>query len=125
MNLLDMDAAMPCTGRFQRLRARRVADAYNPTQTVEDWSEPDVVEMAGFIASSSSALIAGNDGTHVASSATLTVPSPAADIQVGDRIRPIPSDGREWVVDGFPSRDQNPFTGWNPTLECSLSERKG
>ena len=63
--------------------------------------------------------------TQTASTAYLTIPDSTADIRIGDRIRTDPDDGRLWEVDGFPSKDANAFTGWRPTLECRLTERKG
>lgn len=59
------------------------------------------------------------------STAVLTVTDPNADIRLGDRIRPEPADGRMWEVSGFPNRDVNAFTGWQPTLEVQLTEWKG
>ena len=30
-----------------------------------------------------------------------------------------------WEVSGFPSRDVNAFTGWQPTMEVQLTEWRG
>lgn len=112
--------------RFIRLRAKRKANPYNPAQHEPDWSvPPDELAIMGTLASSSSMRTPGTLDTQTASTAYLTIPDPGADVKIGDRIRADPDDGRLWEVDGFPSKDANAFTGWRPTLECRLTERKG
>lgn len=117
----SLSGALP----YQRLRARRVPDPYNPAQTVLDWTTPDVLDLAGALASASSVRTPDARDVQTTSSAYLTVADPTVDVRVGDRIRPMPDDGRCWEVTGFPSRDQNGFTGWQPTLEIALTEWKG
>lgn len=97
---------------FQRLRARRTPRAMNPKQTDEDWQHPDIIELRGALASSTS-------------TAVLTIDNPKADVRIGDRIRAMPDDGRLWEVSGFPSNDVNAFSGWQPTLEIQLTEWRG
>nr|DAS65779.1 MAG TPA: head closure knob [Caudoviricetes sp.] len=112
--------------RFIRLRAKRKANPYNPAQNEPDWSvPPDELVIMGALASSSSMRTPDTLDTQTASTAYLTIPDPTADVRIGDRIRADPDDGRLWEVDGFPSKDANAFTGWRPTLECRLTERKG
>lgn len=128
MSLLDdLNGTMGMAGatRFQRLRARRVRDEDNPAQWAEDWSDPETLDITGALASSSSTRIPDALDNQTTSTAYLTVADPNADIRIGDRIRAVPDDGRIWEVSGFPSRDQNAFTGWHPTLEASLSEWRG
>lgn len=112
--------------RFMRLRAKRKTNPYNPAQNEPDWSvPPDELAIMGVLASSSSMRTPDTLDTQTASTAYLTIPDPTVDIRIGDRIRADPDDGRLWEVDGFPSKDVNAFTGWRPTLECRLTERKG
>ena len=59
------------------------------------------------------------------SAAYLTSPDPSLDIMPGDRIQALPDDGRRWEVSGYPSRDANAFTSWQPTIEIPLSEYRG
>lgn len=132
MSLLDdMNAgggvfAMAGATRFMRLRAKRKANPYNPAQNEPDWSvPPDELAIMGALSSSSSTRTPDTLDTQTESTAYLTIPDPTADIRIGDRIRADPDDGRLWEVDGFPSKDANAFTGWRPTLECRLTERKG
>lgn len=132
MSLLDdLDAgggvfAMAGATRFMRLRARRKTNPYNPAQTEPDWSvPPDELAIMGALSSSSSTRTPDTLDTQTSSTAYLTIPDPAADVKIGDRIHTDPDDGRLWEVDGFPSKDANAFTGWRPTLECRLTERKG
>lgn len=112
--------------KWRRLRARRKTNPYNPAQKEPDWSvPPDELAIIGALSSSSSMRTPDTLDTQTASTAYLTIPDSTADIRIGDRIRADPDDGRLWEVDGFPSKDVNAFTGWRPTLECRLTERKG
>ena len=129
MSLLDdMNAGgggwrMPGVTKWRRLRAKRKANPYNPAQ---NWSvPPDELAIMGALSSSSSIRTPDTLDTQTESTAYLTIPDPTADVKIGDRIRADPDDGRLWEVDGFPSKDANAFTGWRPTLECRLTERKG
>ena len=118
--------AMAGATRFTRLRAKRKANPYNPAQNEPDWSvPPDELAIMGALSSSSSTRAPDTLDTQTASTAYLTIPDPTVDVKIGDRIRADPDDGRLWEVDGFPSKDANAFTGWQPTLECRLTERKG
>ena len=113
----DMNAgggvfAMAGATSFVRLRAKRKANPYE-------------LVIMGALSSSSSTRTPDTLDTQTASTAYLTIPDPTADVKIGDRIRADPDDGRLWEVDGFPSKDANAFTGWRPTLECRLTERKG
>lgn len=132
MSLLDdMNAGgggwrMPGVTKWRRLRAKRKANTYNPAQNEPDWSvPPDELAIMGALSSSSSIRTPDTLDTQTESTAYLTIPDPTADVKIGDRIRADPDDGRLWEVDGFPSKDANAFTGWRPTLECRLTERKG
>lgn len=119
-------SAMAGATRFIRLRAKRKANPYNSAQNEPDWSvPPDELAITGALASSSSMRTPDTLDTQTASTAYLTIPDSTADVRIGDRIRADPDDGRLWEVDGFPSKDVNAFTGWRPTLECRLTERKG
>lgn len=132
MSLLDdMNAGgggwrMPGVTKWRRLRAKRKANPYNTAQNEPDWSvPPDELAIMGALSSSSSIRTPDTLDTQTESTAYLTIPDPTADVKIGDRIRADPDDGRLWEVDGFPSKDANAFTGWRPTLECRLTERKG
>lgn len=122
----DINASgLPAATRFVRLRASRKPDPYNPAQTTEDWTKPVELEVRGVLASSSSTRTPDVLDVQTTSTAVLTVADPDADIRIGDRIRPEPTDGRMWEVSGFPSRDVNAFTGWQPTMEVQLTEWRG
>lgn len=131
MSLLDDLTAgggwrMPGATKWRRLRAKRKANPYNPAQNEPDWSvPPDELTIMGALSSSSSTRTPDTLDTQTESTAYLTIPDPTADVKIGDRIRADLDDGRLWEVDGFPSKDANAFTGWRPTLECRLTERKG
>ena len=110
---------------FQRLRARRTPRAMNPKQTDEDWQHPDIIELRGALASSTSTRLPDALDMQTTSTAVLTIDNPKADVRIGDRIRAMPDDGRLWEVSGFPSNDVNAFSGWQPTLEIQLTEWRG
>ena len=110
---------------FVRLRARQVSDDYDPSQTVEDWSQPVEMRFRGALASSSSTRTPDVLDNRTTTVAYLTVADPTVDVQAGDRIRPDPADGRWWEVTGVPSRDVNHATGWQPTTEIQMTEWRG
>ena len=117
--------SMPGVTKWRRLRARKVDDPYSGEQTGEDRNHPDVLEFAGALSSSSSMRTPDALREETTSTAYLTSTDPSLDIMPGDRIRAMPDDGRCWEVSGYPSRDQNAFTGWRPTIEIPLSEYRG
>lgn len=116
---------MPGVTKWRRLRAKKVDDPYSGEATGEDWSNPDTLDFTGTLASSSSTRTPDSLREQTASTAYLTSPDPTLDIMPGDRIRAMPDDGRRWEVSGYPSRDQNAFTGWQPTIEIPLREYRG
>lgn len=110
---------------FVRLRARRIEDPYDPDSAVDDWSSPVEVVLYGFFSSSGQSgagEMSGEVREQVETSKTLVIDDPAADVRRGDRIR---QGDKVWTVEGFPSDDMNPFTGWQPTLVVRLKERVG
>ena len=111
--------------QWQRLRAKKVEDPYSGELTGEDWEHPDVLTFAGALAGSSSMRTPDVLREETTSTAYLTSPDPTLDVMPGDRIRAMPDDGRCWEVSGYPSRDQNAFTGWRPTIEIPLNEYRG
>lgn len=132
MNLLDdLNATtgngfrLPGGTEFIRLRARRVPDPYNPSQDALDWANPDTLTLHGALSSSTSTRTPNVLDVQTTSTAYLTIDDPTADVRILDRIRTVPDDGRLWEVSGFPARDANGFTGWQPTLEVQLTEWRG
>lgn len=130
MSLLDELTAndgwrMPGATKWRRLRAKPVKDRYSGELTGEDWSDPDVLEFAGALSSSSSMRTPNALRDQTTSTAYLTAADPMLDIMPGDRIRAMPDDGRCWEVTGYPSRDANAFTVWQPTIEIPLTEHRG
>ncbi len=110
------------TREFVRQRAARIVDPYDPDSSVDDWGDPDKIEISGYLDSQSSVEQVDASRAQVVSLTQLIVDDPGADVQRGDR---IVKGGRVWVVTGFPSDDVNPFTGWQPTLVCNLEEVQG
>ena len=116
---------MSMAGRIRRLRAKEKENPYNPARPVADWDDLDVIELEGFISSSTSMETPDGARDQTSSTAYLTIADPSADVRRGDRIETLPYDGRRWEVTGFPSTDASPFTGWQPTLEATLEEVLG
>lgn len=116
---------MPGATKWQRLRAKKVKDRYSGKLTGEDWEHPDVLEFDGALSSSSSMRTPDALREETTSTAYLTAAEQSLDIMPGDRIRAMPDDGRCWEVSGYPSRDTNAFTSWQPTIEIPLSEYRG
>ena len=131
MSLLDdLNAGggwrMPGATKWRRLRARKVDDPYSGEQAGEDWSNPETLDFAGALASSSSTRTP--DGLREATwdEALDLVAGKLRDTWKADKSRlALPDDGRRWEVSGYPSRDANAFTSWQPTVEIPLSEYRG
>ena len=123
---LTSSFTLPGATTYERLRARKTINPYNPNQYSDDWDTPDSLTFTGALAASSSSrnAVEGYNLTTT-STAILTVADPHVDIIAGDRIRAVPDDGRMWEVTGVPSKDVNAFTGWQPTTEITLTEWKG
>lgn len=127
MDYVDAGTSFGMSGaiKWRRLRAKPVRDRYSGELTGEDWSDPDVLEFAGALSSSSSMRTPNALRDQTTSTAYLTAADPMLDIMPGDRIRAMPDDGRCWEVTGYPSRDVNAFTVWQPTIEIPLTEHRG
>ncbi len=130
MSLLDELTAndgwrMPGATKWRRLRATAIKDEYSGELTGADWTNPDILEFAGALSSSSSTRTPDTLRDQTTSTAYLTAADPMLDIMPGDRIRAMPDDGRCWEVTGYPSHDANAFTGWQPTIEIPLHEYRG
>lgn len=109
---------------FTRLRAQQKPDRYNPDSTVDDWSqEPDELPLSGAWSSGGSSTSADEVREHTSTTKQLVIFDPDADARMGDRIRA--ADGSVFTVTGRPERDQNPLTGWRPTLVLNLEEGTG
>lgn len=108
--------------QFDRQRARRVPDPYDPDATVEDWTDPIVLPLAGYFDASSSTEQTDPVRDLVLTTRTLVVPDPDADVRRGDR---IVQGEKTWTVEGFPDAPTNPFTGWRPGLFIRLREGVG
>lgn len=105
-----------------RQRAKTIRDAYADADVDADWSDPDEVPIPGaFIAQSSTSLVGSATREQALESKSLYC-APDADVQKGDRIR----DGADvYTIDGIPSADTNPFTGWTPAREIPLTRSVG
>ena len=90
----------------------------------EDWSDPEILRFEGYLYSRSSVDSAASEPRDqgTVSDKQLIVPNHAIDIKVHDRII---INGDTWRVTGMPAADQNPFTGWRPTLVADLEQVTG
>lgn len=112
------------TEQFTRQRRKQVVDPYDPdSSTLGDWADTDDLQVNGVLASLTSAEQVDAVRSEVLSTAQFVSDSPDLDVRRGDRL--LASDGRKWNVVGYPTRDVNAFTGWQPTLVAELQEVVG
>lgn len=110
--------------QFTRQRRKQVVDPYDPdSSTLGDWADTDDLQVNGVLASLTSAEQDDAVRSEVLSTAQFVSDSPDLDVRRGDRL--LASDGRKWNVVGYPTRDVNAFTGWQPTIVCNLEEVVG
>ncbi|MFI8593733.1 hypothetical protein ACIGCK_04795 [Microbacterium sp. NPDC078428] len=108
-----------------RLRGGLVTDPYSGGQIPADWANPVVLEIPGaFIAQSSTSTLGDSTRTLALESKSLFCP-PDTDVQIGDRIREGGEGGTVYTIDGIPSADVNPWTGWQPVREIPLQRYTG
>jgi len=105
-----------------RRRAATKTDPYDADSVIEDWEHPDEIEVRGFLSSGMSSEQPDAVRSELVTTAQLIIADPSADVRRGDQI--VGAAGK-WTVQGFPERDMNPFTGWQPTLVCNLLEVNG
>lgn len=108
---------------FTRLRAQQVPDPYNPERTVEDWAEPVELPLRGSWDSAGSSYGSDPVREQLTTSKRIAIFTPSADVREGDRIRA--ADGVVFTVTGRPSRDINPWTGWQPTVVLDVEHWEG
>lgn len=109
---------------FTRLRAQQVPDSYNPERTVDDWSQaPDELPLRGSWDSGGSSFGSDPVRLQLTTSKRIAIFTPSADVREGDRIRS--ADGAVFTVTGRPSRDINPWTGWQPTVVLDVEHKEG
>lgn len=113
---------MPHLTRFQRTIPASNPDPY--TGTVAPARTP-AVQFDGALASSTSTRTQQETGATVTTDAVLTIPLRELDLKPDDIVTAVPSDGRRWRVIGYATKDVNPFTGWQPTLQVRLEEVRG
>lgn len=106
-----------------RLRRKEVTDPYSGQTTLGDWSDPAEAAIDGaFVASSSTSARSDASRTELLEEKSLYLDDPAADVQAQDRIR---AGGVVYLIDGMPSADTNPWTGWQPLREIPLKRWVG
>ena len=107
------------TEQFTRQRRKLIVDPYDPySSTLGDWTDTDDIQVNGVLASLTSTEQDDAVRSEVLSTAQFVSDSPDLDVRRGDRL--LASDGRKWNVVGYPTRDMNAFTGWQPTIVCNL-----
>jgi hypothetical protein len=105
-----------------RQRATVSLDPYRRGGRAEDWSAPEVIDIEGaWVASSSSTSRADATRQQIITDKSLYCP-PDSDVQAFDR---IVVGGDIYKVEARPSADTNPFTGWQPVMECPLTLVEG
>lgn len=109
-----------------RLRPKQIWDQYARKYIAGDWSDPDELKLEGaFIAQSSTAIVTEATRTQAVEQKSLYLTEPRADVQTGDRIRAGETGPANYLVDGVPAADTNPFSGWQPIREIPLEAITG
>lgn len=115
---LVADEGFPAGESVIRLRRKEIADPYSGQSTLGDWNDPSEVTLDGaFVASSSTSTRSDAARTELLEEKSLYLDDPDADVQAQDRIR---AGGVTYQIDGMPSADTNPWTGWQPIREIPL-----
>lgn len=98
-------------------------DPYSGEPVGEDWSNPTRTDApAAFVLSS--ATDSTNDGTRETTTITWTLHIPEGEISPGPSDR-VEFDGEQFVLDGRPIRERNPFTDWAPYAQVRLERTEG
>lgn len=106
-----------------RLRRKEIEDPYSGTITLGDWNDPDELPLeGGYVASSSTSNRRDAARSELLEEKSLYLSDPHADVQSQDRIR---AQGLTYQIDGMPSADINPWTGWQPVREIPLKRVSG
>jgi hypothetical protein len=108
-----------------RLRAGLIEDPYNPDEQIRgDWENPEdpLPIPRAFVAHTSTSLLQTATRDQAAESKSLFC-NGSFDVQQGDRIQ----DGDVvYTIDGIPpAADTNPWTGWTPPREITLTRYVG
>lgn len=105
-----------------RERGVPVLDPYSQEMTSRDWSNPEVLELAGVaIAPTSSVEPLADDRQMVITGMSLYCAS-GADVLPEDRIR---ARSGLWDVIGAVSEWKHPMTGWDPGAEFRIRKVDG
>ena len=111
--------------RFCLTRRIYEDDPYNPDASIRTYVESAWSrDVYGYLDSGVSEMGPGPDREQVTSRATITFPM-SRSMQLmgpGDMLTEV---DRRWRVTGVAAQDQNPFTGWQPTLVVEVEEVKG
>lgn len=113
----------PAGEEVVRLRRQDILDPYSGKVTQGDWSNPSEQTLEGaFVASSSTSARSDAARNALLEEKSLYLDDPEADVQAQDRIR---AQGVVYQIDGMPSADVNPWTGWQPVREIPLKRVVG
>lgn len=115
--------SFPSGEQVVRLRRRELIDDYSGTVTLGDWDTPDELPLDGaYVASSSTSARRDAARNELLEEKSLYLGDPHADVQAQDRVR---AQGVTYSIDGMPSADGSPWTGWQPIREIPLTRVVG
>lgn len=119
----ELDEPFPEGETVVRLRRKETLDPYSGQVTLGDWTNPDEEPIDGaFVAQSSTSAQSDAARNQLLEEKSLYLPDPAADVNAQDRIR---AGGITYTIDGMPTADRNPWTGWQPVREVPLKRGVG
>lgn len=117
------DGKFSFTDGFVRLRAGIKIDPYSGEEAGVDWNNPTQLPIDAYIDSQSSVEQTDAVRQQVITQKRLVMTDPNCDVRKGDRVKS--GAGEVFKVTGEPSRDRNPFTGWQPTLVVEIEKDEG
>lgn len=106
-----------------RVRRKEIIDPYSGQTTLGDWESATESNIDGaFVSSSSTSANSSAARNELLEDKSLYLHDPNSDVQAQDRIK---ADGVIYTIDGMPSADKNPWTGWQPVREIPLKRWVG
>lgn len=117
------DGGFSAGSQVVRIRRKEIEDPYSGQTTLGDWASASEQTLDGaYVAASSTQSRAEAGRTQLLEEKSLYLDDPNADVQAQDRIR---AGGVIYLIDGMPSADTNPWTGWQPIREIPLRRDVG
>ncbi len=111
---------------IERLRGRPLEDRYSGQDRTFDWEDPQVAVVPdSWVDRSASRRFTDLTRSQISDLLSLYCNDHDFELLVTDRIRVGGEGGRVYEIEGIPTPEVNPFTGWVPPLEVPLGRAVG